>query len=292
MFNYFLPILIAFLMAFSVLLLFWGGRGIALSIPKPERDYMDPLPLPMRLLWPFVLFFSYYVGERLSVEYIEKIRLRLKRAGLGYLLTPEQFFGFKLTVALMTMLIGWYSLSLIDAQTFTLVSFLGGVGFLLPELNIYERKKKINKEIVRALPVYMDYLTMSVEAGLNLSNAIMQAAAKGPKGSLNNELQLVIRDIKSGVGKIEALKKMSDRLDISDITNLVAALAHADKSGAMIGKTLRIQAEQKRVERFQRAEKMAMQAPVKLVGPLVLFIFPITFIIIFFPIVTQLMGVL
>lgn len=286
-----LPLLVAVIAALSALMLCYAIAYITRSIPQDERQFMDPLPLSIKLLWPLINFFSHYVGERLSVEYLEKIRVRLKRAGLGFLMTPQQFFGFKLLSALITTLIASYVLYVLNLQGLHIVIIMC-LGFLLPELNLYERKKKIDQEIVRALPVYLDFLTMAVEAGMNLNGAIMQAVHKGPKGHLNHEFQMVIRDIKAGSGKIEALHKMSDRLEIQDITNLVAALSHADRTGSMLGQTLRIQADQKRVERFQRAEKLAMQAPVKLVGPLVMFIFPTTFIIIFFPIVTQLLQIM
>lgn len=291
MFNNLLPFLVAIIASGAVLLFFYAVMLIAKTIPKDERQFMDPLPLAMRLMWPLINFFAHYFGERLGVEYLEKIRARLNRAGLGFLLTPQQFFGFKLVCAVVSVLLGWFVLAALEAQAFHVLLMVAFIGFILPELNLYERKKKIDLDIVRALPVYLDFLTMSVEAGMNLNGAIMQAVQQGPKGHFNHELQRVIRDIKAGSGKIEALQKMDDRLQIQDITSLVAALSHADKTGSMIGQTLRIQADQKRIERFQRAEKLAMQAPVKLVGPLVIFIFPTTFIIIFFPIVTQLINI-
>ena len=290
--NLALSLLVAITATGAIMMFFYAATSIGKSIPQDQREYMDPLPVSIKLLWPLINFFAYYIGERLGVEYLEKIRVRLKRAGLGFLMTPQQFFGFKMVSMSITALVGWYVLAGLNVKGLHILLIIMFIGYLLPELNLYERKKTIDKEIVRSLPVYLDFLTMSVEAGMNLNGAIMQATQKGPKGHLNHEFQLVIRDIKAGSGKIEALQKMSDRLDIQDITNLVAALSHADKTGSMIGQTLRIQADQKRIERFQRAEKLALQAPVKLVGPLVMFIFPTTFIIIFFPIVTQLLDVI
>ena len=190
----------------------------------------------------------------------------------------------------MSALIAWAVLGMLEITALHIVLVVLFIGYLLPELNLYERKKKIDKEIVRALPVYLDFLTMSVEAGLNLNGAIIQAVQKGPDGHLKQELQNVLRDIKAGSGQI-ALPKMDERLNIQDITSLVAALSHANKTGAMIGETLRILADQKRTERFLRAEKLAMQAPVKLIAPLVMFIFPTTFIVIFFPIATQVLEI-
>uniref|UniRef100_A0A486XKV1 Type II/IV secretion system protein TadC, associated with Flp pilus assembly n=1 Tax=Rheinheimera sp. BAL341 TaxID=1708203 RepID=A0A486XKV1_9GAMM len=262
------------------------------SIPTDDREYMDPLPLLMRLSWPIINFFAHYIGEHLGVEYIERTKLRLRQSGLGYLMTPQQFFGVKLCSALVFALGSLWAMSMLDAPAGLVPVGFALFGFFFPEINLTDRRKKIEKEIIRMLPVYLDFITMAVEAGMNLNGALMQAVDKGPAGALNIEFSKVLRDIKAGVGKLEALRNMSDRVQVREVANLVSALAHAEKSGASVGNTLRIQADQRRVERFQRAEKLAMQAPVKLVGPLVLFIFPTTFIILFFPIVTQLMDIL
>ena len=286
-----ISLLVAVLVSGAGFLLFDSLSRIGKTIPKDERQYMDPLPLSMRVAWPLISFFAFYIGERLSIEYLEKISNRLKRAGLGFLLTPQQYFGFKVVCAILSALIAWAVLGMLEITALHIVLVVLFIGYLLPELNLYERKKKIDKEIVRALPVYLDFLTMSVEAGLNLNGAIIQAVQKGPDGHLKQELQNVLRDIKAGSGQIEALQKMDERLNIQDITSLVAALSHANKTGAMIGETLRILADQKRTERFLRAEKLAMQAPVKLIAPLVMFIFPTTFIVIFFPIATQVLEI-
>jgi tight adherence protein C len=124
---------------------------------------------------------------------------------------------------------------------------------------------------------------------MNLSGAITQAVEKGPKGILNWELQRVIRDMKAGMSRLEALRAMAERLDIKELTTFVSSVAQSEKTGSSIGDTLRIQADQRRIERFQRAEKLAMEAPVKLIFPLVAFIFPMTFLIIGFPIAMKFM---
>ena len=91
------------------------------------------------------------------------------------------------------------------------------------------------------------------------------------------------RDVKAGAGRVEALQAMSERLDIREVTTLVNAIAMAERTGARIGQALRTQADQRLEDRIQRAEKLAMEAPVKLIFPLVAFIFPCTFIVLGFP---------
>ena len=131
---------------------------------------------------------------------------------------------------------------------------------------------------------------MSVEAGLNLSGALQQAMQKGPDGPLRNEFSIVMRDLRAGVTRAEALKRMAERLDVEDITRFVNAMVQAEKMGSSMAATLRIQSEQRRTERFQRAEKKAMEAPVKLIFPLIVFIFPVTFIVLGFPIVMKFLA--
>jgi tight adherence protein C len=100
---------------------------------------------------------------------------------------------------------------------------------------------------------------------------------------------MVVRDLRAGVPRADALRRMETRLDMTEITSFVGAVIQAEKMGARLGPVLRGQAEQRRTERFQRAEKLAMEAPVKLILPLIMFIFPVTFIVLAFPIVMKFM---
>lgn len=259
-------------------------NNVRREIPVDNRRYMDPLPLSLRVLWPVVNLIGHHVGERLGVEYIERIRANLQRSGMSYLMTPEQFFGLQVVLALLFGALCWAVVSLADLNLGLMPVLAGVLGFLLPHISMRDRRKTREREIVRALSIYLDFITMAVEAGLNLNGALLQAVDKGPEGPFKVELHRVLRDIKAGMGRVDALRLMSERLGIREITTLVSALAQAEKTGASVGQTLRIQAEQRRVERFQRAEKLALEAPVKLIFPLVAFIFPTTFIVLAFPI--------
>jgi len=122
-----------------------------------------------------------------------------------------------------------------------------------------------------------------------LQGALQQAALKGPKGALCDEIKRVLRDVRSGKARADALRAMSERVQEPAVTNFVTALIQAERMGMNLGPVLRAQADQRRSERFLRAEKLAMEAPVKLLFPLIAFIFPCTFIVLFFPIVVQFM---
>ncbi len=149
-------------------------------------------------------------------------------------------------------------------------------------ITLSDRKKKREIKIIKALPVYLDYLTMAVQSGLNLSGAMLQATDKGPAGPLKNEFMLVLREIRSGKSRVRAFKSMAERVNLKEVNNFASAIAQAEKTGSSLGDILQIQADQRRVERFQQAEKLALEAPVKLIFPLVAFIFPTTFAILGF----------
>lgn len=275
------------LVAVSGMLAAYAVESARRAVPNDNRRYMDPLPVFVRLIWPLVAFFSHYVGERAGIEYLEWIRLHLRRSGLNYMVTPEQFVGLQCVASAFG---GLAALVLYDGAMLGTLSFVFpgmAAGAVLPFIKVKDRRKKREKEIIRALPVYLDFVTMAVEAGMNINGAFMQAVEKGPEGPLKTELQSVLRDINAGMGRIDALRAMADRLDIREITTLVSALVQAEHTGGSVANALRIQGEQRRVERFQRAEKQALEAPVKLVFPLVAFIFPTTFVILFFPIVMR-----
>ena len=128
---------------------------------------------------------------------------------------------------------------------------------------------------------------MCVDAGLNFAGALKQAVEKGPQGAMKNEFRIVLRDVNSGQTRADALTRLAERVDLKDVTVFVSAVIQAEKMGTSMRDTLLVQAQQRLDERFQRAEKLAMEAPVKLVIPLVIFIFPLTFMILLFPIIVK-----
>ena len=158
---------------------------------------------------------------------------------------------------------------------------------VFPKLWIKDFKRRRDTEVMRTLPIYLEYLTMCVDAGLDLPGAMKQAVDKGPRGAIRNEFRVILRDISSGYTRADALARFDERMSLPEITSLVSAVTQANKMGSSLFDTLQSQAEQRLDERFRRAEKMAMEAPVKLIVPLVIFIFPLTFIILLFPIVTR-----
>ncbi len=259
------------------------------TVRGPDRTYMDPLSGPTRVVWPLVLFVSYYFGRWLTVEYLEKIQRKLVHAGLNYNMGAEQFVSLRVVTAALFAAAAASALSMLDIFSLFWLMLAASFGGMVPLLKLKEARRKRERSIVKTLPTYLDFITMAVEAGLSLPGALIQATANGPEGLFRLELEKVNRDIKAGAGRVEALESMANRLEMREVTSVVSAIAQAERSGGSVGATLRVQAEQQRIDRFQRAEKQAMEAPVKLIFPLVAFIFPTTFIVLGFPIVMKLL---
>lgn len=278
---------IALLIALTVVALIVSLRNIKREIRPDDRTYMDPLPGPLRLLWPFVNLLVQHFGDYMPVEQVEQVRLRMRKAGVEYLMTPVQFIATRVVSAIVFVLLTLMCMLMLGEIRALWLLVAGLIGYVFPLMKLNDLRKQREKQIVRALPTFLDFITMAVEAGMNLSGAIAQSVEKGPDGPLRIEFQKVLRDVKAGMSRMDSIRAMSDRLQVREVTSFSSALAQAEKTGASLGPTLRIQADQRRVERFQRAEKLALEAPVKLIFPLVAFIFPTTFMVLGFPIVMK-----
>ena len=274
----------------SIFFLLLSGYFFNSVIPKDDRKHMDPLPLFIRLAWPLVRIFSYYVTSNFSIDTLTRLEKKLQKTGVAFLLTAEDYMALRIVSALLQMMIAIIIMDVI--QKYNILWPLGGLllGYFFPEIWLNDTRKKREKDIIRALPVFLDFISMSVEAGLNFTGALNQAMEKVPRSALYNEFSIVLRDIRAGMSRADALQRMADRVDIKDVTVFIRAIITAEKLGSSMKKTLQVQSEQRRNERFQRAEKMAMEAPVKLIAPLIMFIFPVTFIVLGFPIVMKFLN--
>ncbi|MBL7250933.1 type II secretion system F family protein [Alcanivorax marinus] len=279
------------LLPVAFILMFLAISRARKEVERDEREFMDPLPFMLRLIWPLVEFFAHYLGSLMRVEQIARGNRLLAQSGQGFMMNAQQFFGLQVVSSLLFMLGTWLCLLMLDYSDGLWVLIAGLIGFALPYLNAREKRKKRRVEILRQLPVFLDYLAMSIQAGANFTGAIRHSVEKGPEGPMKVELNKVMRDIRAGMGRFDALRLMADRVDVDAVQTFVNAVVQAERTGASVGDVLKGQADQRRTERFQLAEKLAMQAPVKLILPLVAFIFPTTFLIIGFPIAMKLWEV-
>lgn len=273
----------------SVLLITYSLSKLKAEVPKEDREYMDPLPPLLRAVWPVISFFEYHFCSRLPPDWLEKTHKRLQETGVGYMLTAEQYYAVRMLSTIVAFLLTWFCLHALHHSSPLILVCITLLGNYYPEIWLRDVRARREKEILKALPVYLDFITLAVEAGLNLTGAIKQAMDKGPPGALRNEFQMITRDLRAGVPRADALRRMENRLNMKAITSFVGTVIQAEKMGASLGAALRVQSQQRRIERFQRAEKLAMEAPVKLILPLIAFIFPVTFIVLAYPIVVKFM---
>ncbi|MFT5044844.1 MAG: tight adherence protein C [Porticoccaceae bacterium] len=267
---------------FFVAILVWGLYAIFKTVPVEDRQFRDRPALGFRLVWPFIQAVDFHFSHWMNQVRVEASLVKLKRAGVEYSLSPQQFIAAKIVSAGLFCIATGVAASLIS-HSFVWLGVVGGIaGFWYPELWLREISACRSKSILRHLPFYLDVITLAVEAGSNLTGGITQAVQKTSDSPLRKEFSRVLRDIRSGKARAEALRDLSDRTGSPSVSSVVASLIQAEKTGASLGPILRAQANQLRTQRFQAAEKKAMEAPVKMLGPLVIFIFPTTSLVIGF----------
>lgn len=285
---------LAFLLSLGLVLLIGATLRLLLTlgrqVPDENRAFLDTLPRPLRLLWPIVRFIDFHCAQCYPRKLVEYVHVQLRLAGRAHLMLATQFLSLSVVTMVVGLVLGALTKHCMAVDTWLLPAGLAVTGVSLPRLWLRDKRNRAVKQIKQQLPVYLDLLTLSIDAGLNINGAMTQCVGKGPPGVLKREFEHVLRDLKSGLTRTEGLRRMEQRLRVREVTNFVAVVVQAERMGSSLVMTLRFQAEQRRAERFQRAEKMAMQAPVKLLFPLVVFIFPVTFIALAFPIVIKFLN--
>lgn len=222
-----------------------------------------------------------------SAGYRKRVRKYILTSGLSAELNEDEFIGLQILWGIMFpifLLIMNFSLQL-GFSPYMLIG-VGFVGFYLPQIHAKGAKKKRELSVRADLPFFIDLLALSVEAGLDFFSAIQKIVDKsrGSDSVLADELATVLKDIKVGASKSQALKDMAERLDMNEITSFVAVLVDAEATGASIAQVLKDQSVQMRLERFVRAEKAGARASQTILIPLMLFILPAVFIIVFGPV--------
>ncbi len=272
---------------FSVSTLCWWGWRLIATVPDAQSRDRESPPVVFRLLWPLIRILAFYLGPVLTLPQLSQLQIRYGRrivlAGYDYALKPADVLAAQLSYGVLFALSGSVVQVALELP-FWLVLLAGGYGAAYPWLWLGQQASRRCKRFLRELPFFLDVVVLCVEGGITLNNAMQQAAQKGPQGPARQEFERTVRDMRSGMSRVDALRGMAERVDHVAIRHLVAAMIQAENLGMNLGPILRQQAEHRRTERFLLAEKLAMEAPVKMLLPLVAFIFPCTFIVIGFPI--------
>ena len=259
---------------------------------KTERK----IPLIFRLLLPFVSNLSRVVNRPAFAKSRETADQMIVASGLEGLLSGSEFIALKILVPLVcgsAWALAVFAPAMLDAETFltgntVLIAMLGFLYFYAyPLMWLRSTLKKRHFAIMRALPFVLDLLTLSVEAGMDFMSALQRNCNSRRLDPLNEELIRMTREVQMGISRRVALRNMAERSRQVDLKAVSFALIQADELGVPIGPILRIQSDQLRQRRFDRAERLANEAPVKMLGPLLLCIFPAVLIVLLAPILLQ-----
>ena len=264
-------------------------RGDVASLEEIELSQ----PFSERVIIPVIRRIGEFSARFTPQKAIQDTARKLELAGNPWPIDAATFLAirFILAVVLAGFLVAVVIISPPSnpSDNFMYIGGAAFAGFYLPHLMLTSRITRRQKEIRKAMPDALDLLTICVEAGLGFDAAMSKVSEKW-----ENELSLafarVIREVQLGKVRREALKDMADRLGIAEMTSFVAAIIQSEQLGVSMAKVLRIQSDQMRVKRRQRAEEEAHKAPVKMIIPMALLIFPSIMIIILTPAVIQIMG--
>ncbi|MGC9346884.1 MAG: type II secretion system F family protein [Anaerolineae bacterium] len=254
------------------------------SVTLEELELSEPFA--QRVLVPMFEGLARTAQRFTPASTIESTRHKLELAGIAHKVKATQFLGYRVAGALV---LGGISLVIAVAGgniTFgrriliVVVAFV--LGYLLPGLWLGSKIKKRQDEITKALPDALDLLTICVEAGLGF-DASMQKVAEKWDNELSQAFSRTVQEMQLGKLRREALRDMADSIDVPDMTTFAAAIIQADQLGVSMAKVMRIQSDTMRLKRRQRAEEKARQAPVKMMFPLVFFIFPTILIVLLGP---------
>jgi tight adherence protein C len=229
------------------------------------------------------------LNPKLSVE---SISARLLAAGLAQRLTPANFLSIKGGATVGGGLLGLFLAAMASpALGILLVPMFAAVGFIGPEMVISSRIRNRRDAVRSDLPDALDILAVSVEAGLGFDGAITKLT-EHMKGPLVEEFGLLLSEIRMGESRQAALKNMAARVGAPELSAFVRAIVQADQLGISLGRILRVQAADSRLRRQAAAEEKAMKAPIKMLFPTVIFIFPAMFLVLLGPALMNILKVL
>ncbi|MCI0552677.1 MAG: type II secretion system F family protein [Anaerolineae bacterium] len=264
-------------------------RGDVTSLEEIELSQ----PFSERVIIPVVRRLGEFSARFTPQKAIQDTARKLELAGNPWPIDAATFLAirFILAVVLGGFLVAVVLISPPSNPTDNFM-YIGGAafaGFFLPHLMLTSRITRRQTEIRKAMPDALDLLTICVEAGLGFDAAMSKVSEKW-ENQLSLAFARTIREVQLGKVRREALKDMSDRLGIPEMTSFVAAIIQSEQLGVSMARVLRIQSDQMRVKRRQRAEEEAHKAPIKMIIPMALLIFPSIMIIILTPAALQIMN--
>lgn len=288
-------LLAAFIFAFTLMVWFLksitrektelSGRLKKVTTTQMDKKRQDEdelsKPFSERVVRPALKGVSGLASRFTPAKNNQKLQQMLQFAGNPGNLKAHEYQALHILLIAIFLLAGWSAAYLIKADLVSRVTLsltAGLVAYLAGKAFLSSRTRKRNNSMQKELPDALDLLSVSVEAGLGFDSALHHVVEKS-SGVLAQEFVITLNELKMGKTRREALRDLGRRTGVEDIITFVGAVIQADQLGVPITNILRTQAEQVRMKRRQRVEEQAMKAPVKMLFPLVFFIFPSVFIV-------------
>lgn len=254
--------------------------------PRSLREIELGRPFWQRVLRPGLVRFGQVLSRLSPQDYRDRVRQRLLVAGSPWNLQASEFLAIKGAVTIGLALVGFFIARPILGVLIGALS-----GWLLPDCWLKTKSDRRQVQIQKSLPDTLDLLCVSVEAGLGFDAAVAKVVEKST-GPLAEEFGRLLQEIRMGKPRRAALKDMAHRSQVEDLGTFITAIIQADQLGVSIGNVLNIQSQEMRRKRRQRAEEAAMKAPIKMLFPLIFFIFPALFVVLLGPALIQIMEAL
>lgn len=260
--------------------------------PKTLEELELEQPFNERVIKPMVASIMSFASKLTPSQSAEKMRAQLVLAGNPYNMQATEFTALRLICASIFGGVAFLvTVLLLQAEPALAIGvpMIGAVvGYIGPSFWLGRKIKARKKDIQKILPDAIDLMTISVEAGLAFDGAMQRVADKW-NNALSMEFQRAIAEMRVGKTKRDALREIVVRTGVPDLSTFVASVIQADQLGVSISKVLRIQSEQLRIRRRQRAEEQAHKAPILMMIPMVFLIFPATYIVILGPSVPKIL---
>lgn len=256
------------------------------AVYTEDQSNLPPMfdkPLHIRILAIIFPFYQRMADRLVSSNKREAYERRLTEAGNPGGLTASNFIMGKYLLAFIFLVIGLLS------RNITLLAVMLIFSMLAPDMFLRANEKKRKEAMIKSLPDILDLINVSVEAGLGFDAALQKVVDK-TSGPLTEEFEHTLSEINIGKPRREALRDMADRVKVDDVTTFLGSIIQADQLGVSITNVLRIQSQQVRDNRRMRAEEAAQKAPIKILIPLVIFIFPTILVVLLGPAIITLMD--
>lgn len=258
---------------------------------RPGTDSLEASKAPRKA--PPAQSLAPVAQKLVSARFADVLRQKLDHAGKRHVQVEQ--YAVYILLCMVGFPVGFYALNVALLQysndvLLYMIPALIGLGYFYPLIRLNSEVERRQQAIFRAFPDFVDLLTVCLEAGMGLDAALNLVAKKAQPSPLRDELDYTIQQIRVGQSRGEALKDLARRLDMREVTSFVVAVVQAEQIGTSLSNILKIQSEISRDARWQKAQELAQKAPIKMLFPMILLIFPNIFLIIFGPLVLEYMS--